>query len=143
LKQQYPPETKFVFFGFSWGGYIAASIASYLATALSPVDHVLLVCPFSHYADIGVIGRFLTKRTTSLLDGLKIPKHDKLHQWHVILVQSDATVNQNSKVKWQDTIDSITLVEDKPQYDKSTHNGILWTQAYKDWVLKCLSADKK
>lgn len=138
LKSIYAKDSQFIFFGFSWGGYIAATIASTLATTPSPVDHVLLVCPFTHYADIGRFGRRFSKSTVSLLDGLKIPLHDNLCQWHVLLFASDATVNKESRSKWS-SITSVTVIEDKVEYDKTTHNCILWTEPYRQWVIKCIN----
>lgn len=139
LKSIYAKDTTFVFMGFSWGGYIAAAVASSLAITPSPVDYVLLVGPFSHYTDVGRMGRLFSSRTTTLLDGLSIPKHDKLHQWHVLFFSSDATINKHSKHKWG-RLASVTVVEDQYHYDKKTHNQILWSKDYHDWVSKIFSA---
>jgi pimeloyl-ACP methyl ester carboxylesterase len=134
LKSIYEKETTFVFMGFSWGGYIAAAVASSLATTPSPVDIVLLVCPFSHYTDIGRFGRLFASRTSLLLDGLKIPEHKQIKQWHVLLFNSDATVNRESKSKWSKSI-HITVIDDSQTYNKKTHNQILWSKEYRSWVL--------
>ncbi len=139
LKSIYAKDTTFVFMGFSWGGYIAAAVASSLAITPSPVDYVLLVGPFGHYTDVGRMGRLFSSRTTTLLDGLSIPQHDKLHQWHVLFFNSDATINKHSQHKWG-RLTSVTVVEDRAYYDKKTHNQILWSKDYHNWTLKIFSA---
>jgi esterase/lipase len=137
FRSSYPSTTQIIFLGFSWGGYIAASVASHLAITPSPVDHVLLVAPFSHYADVGKLGRFFSTRTESLLGNLSIPQQQH-HSWHVLLFNSDATINKSSKDKWR-PLSSITVIEDKPSYDKMTHNTLIGSEPYNQWIRNSLS----
>ncbi len=133
LRHIYPPTTKIVFWGFSWGGYIASQVAARLAITPTPVDQVLLISPFSHYSDVGTLGKLLSTRTNHLLHNLRIPHHQQLQHWHVLLLRSDNTINQYSKDKWK-PLHSITVIHDKPYYDNTTHNTVIGSPEYLQWL---------